>query len=102
MQFFNIPDTSPAGQNFRELSLYNRLFDTSNLFTIFISAPSISDNNILLSLVKTELFGEWDLSITASYIKYPAAVLYALNITLKIFIFGIKMGVIIDFWCSRS
>jgi 4-amino-4-deoxy-L-arabinose transferase-like glycosyltransferase len=102
MQFFNIPDTSPAGQNFRELSLYNRLFDTSNLFTIFISAPSISDNNILLSLVKTELFGEWDLSITASYIKYPAAVLYALNIALKIFIFGIASSILFNYFTKKS
>ena len=94
MQFFNIPDTSPAGQNFKEFTLFDRLFDFSNLFTVFISAPSIADNNILLSLIKTELFGEWDLSRFNLYIYTPAAILYTLNIILKTLVLSTSLLII--------
>ncbi len=86
MQFFNVPDTSPAGQSFRDFSLSERLFNFSNLFSVFISAPTVVDHNIFLSLIKTELFGEWDLSLTTSIIHTPAMLLYVLNISLKLLV----------------
>ncbi len=86
MQFFNIPDTSPGGQNFRDFNIYERVFDFTNLFTIFISAPSIVDNNVILSLIKTELFGEWNLSTIAPIVYIPSVIIYILNITMKSFV----------------
>lgn len=87
MQFFNIPDTSPSGQNFSDYNLYDRLFDFSNLFTMFISAPSIVDHNILLSLIKTELFGEWDFSKINHLVYIPSALLYFIDIIIKALVF---------------
>lgn len=87
MQFYNIPDTSPAGQNFRYLTLNERIGDFSLLFSPFINAPTISDANIFLALIKTELFGEWDFSITKPIVYIPAFAIYLLNIFIKIFAF---------------
>lgn len=84
MQFYHIPDTSPQGQRFLHLSLSERLSDFSKLFTPFIDAPHIVDANIWLALIKTELFGEWDLSLLHSNILLPAKILYTLNIFLKL------------------
>lgn len=86
MQFYNVPDTSPAGQNFYYLSLLSRLSDFSMALSPFISAPEIVDSNILLAILKTELFGEWDFSKTAPFILKPAYALYFLNILIHILI----------------
>ena len=102
MQFFNVPDTSPAGQNFRNLSLYERLFDFANITTIFISAPNIADNNILISLIKTELFGEWNLSEIANIVYTPSAILYILNIALKSFVFASCIYIITQFLLRKK
>ena len=83
MQFYNIPDTSPMGQNFRYLTLFERLTDFSLLFKPFMNAPYISDANILLAIFKTEIFGEWNLAKYCSFIIYPAAMLYAINLFLQ-------------------
>lgn len=85
MQFYNIPDTSPAGQNFKYLTLQERIGDFSMLFQPFINVPEVSDANIFLALIKTELFGEWDLSLIHPIIYWPAFALYILNIFIKIF-----------------
>ncbi|MCM1323470.1 MAG: hypothetical protein NC218_04850 [Acetobacter sp.] len=84
MQFYNIPDTSPAGQNFKYLTLLERIGDLSMISVPFINAPTISDTNIFLAIIKTELFGEWDLSILHRVIYFPALGIYILNILLKI------------------
>ena len=90
MQFFNVPDTSPNGQNFFHLSFVERFFDFSMIFTPFINAPEIVDGNMWLALIKTELFGEWNLSLINPYIIIPATCLYVLNICIKLSVlFGI-------------
>ena len=53
MQFYNVPDTSPMGQNFKYLSLFDRLTDFSLLSKPFMNAPYVSDANILLAIFKT-------------------------------------------------
>lgn len=85
MQFYNIPDTSPAGQSFKYLTLQNRFFDFTLFFTPFINAPVINDANIFSALIKTELFGEWDFSLTKPIVYFPALFLYLMNIFLKLF-----------------
>lgn len=87
MSFYNIPDTSPNGQNFYYISFLNRILDFSKFLSPFIHAPLIADNNIWLAIIKTELFGEWNLSLNNRLIFYPALILYFLNITLKICVF---------------
>ncbi len=87
MQFYNIPDTSPAGQNFKYLGLLERICDFSMLGIPFLNAPIISDANIFLALIKTELFGEWDFSISHQIVYWPAFILYCLNILIKLFVF---------------
>ena len=84
MQFYNIPDTSPMGQNFKFLKLSDRIGDFSMLFTPFINAPHTADANMILALIKTELFGEWDFSILNKQIFIPAFILYILNLLIKI------------------
>lgn len=84
MQFYNIPDTSPAGQNFKYMSLTERIGDFSMLFKPFINAPTVSDANIFLALIKTELFGEWDFSLVKPIVYIPAFILYVLNIFIKL------------------
>ena len=93
MAFYNIPDTSPNGQNFYYISFLNRILDFSKFLSPFIHAPLIADNNIWLAIIKTELFGEWNLSLNNHLLFYPAFILYFLNILLKIcvlfaFIYG--------------
>ena len=87
MQFFNIPETSPQGQSFALLSTINRLTNLSMLFNPFIDAPSISDPNIFLSLIKTELFGEWDFRSLSSIVSIFAYPIYILNLLIKIISF---------------
>lgn len=84
MQFYNIPDTSPWGQNFKYRTLGERIFDFSQISKPFINAPTAVDANIWLAMIKTELFGEWDMSIGNVFIYVPAKLLYLLNIFLKI------------------
>jgi hypothetical protein len=86
MPFNNVPDTSPAGQSFAHLFLSERISDFSQLITPFINSPYIVDSNIVLSFIKTELFGEWNLSLIHRFLYYPAVILYILNILLKILI----------------
>lgn len=86
MPFYNVPDTSPAGQNFRYFSFWERLFDFSQILSPFIDAPAITDKNMWLSLIKTELFGEWNLSKAHSFIYFPAFVLYLLTLLFKVFV----------------
>lgn len=86
MQFFNVPDTSPAGQNFYHLSLLTRLGDFSMAFVPFIDAPEIVDGNIFFAILKTELFGEWDFSKTVPLLLKPAYALYFLNIAIHILV----------------
>ena len=83
MQFYNIPDTSPGGQNFHDLSLFERLTDVSMLFTPFINAPYINDANMILAIIKTELFGEWDFRLFNRSIEPLAIVIYFINIMIK-------------------
>ncbi len=84
MQFYNVPDTSPQGQNFYYLTFSERILDFSQLLSPFIQSPTLVDANMWLALIKTELFGEWDLSLAHSFLLYPAIVLYSLNLLLKI------------------
>lgn len=84
MPFYNIPDTSPAGQNFKYLTFWERISHFSSLWHPFINAPDIAEPNIWLALIKTELFGEWDLSLTHRAIFVPAFILYIANIFFKI------------------
>jgi 4-amino-4-deoxy-L-arabinose transferase-like glycosyltransferase len=84
MQFYNIPDTSPEGQNFKLLTLKDRITDFSMLLSPFIEAPKIADANMFLAIVKTELFGEWNLSLLNKGVIIPSYALYFLNIVLKI------------------
>lgn len=84
MDFYNIPDTSPGGQNFKYLTFFERLTDFSSLSKPFINSPHVVEGNILLALIKTELFGEWNFSLNHSIIKVPAMLLYVLNIVFKL------------------
>lgn len=84
MSLFNIPDTSPAGQNFKYLTFLERIGDFSGLSAPFINAPGIAEGNIWLALIKTELFGEWDLSLLHPIVYIPAFILYLCNILLKL------------------
>ncbi len=87
MPFYHVPDTSPEGQNFRYLTFVERMTDFTFLFKPFINAPHAVDSNIWLSIIKTELFGEWDLSLNHKEIYLPAVLLYVLNIIIKILSF---------------
>lgn len=80
MPFYNIPDTSPLGQNFRNISLLDRLTDFSSLLIPFLDAPYHVDANILLAIVKTELFGEWTPVKLFSFTYFIGLFLYLLNI----------------------
>lgn len=84
MPFYNIPDTSPLGQNFKYLTFRERIGDFSQLFTPFINIPYIVESNMWLALIKTELFSEWDLSVVHSWITLPALILYLLTLVFKI------------------
>ena len=84
MDFYNIPDTSPSGQNFKYMTISERIFDFSFLGKPFIHSPLTNDSNMFLALVKTELFGEWNLSLNHQIIVIPATILYFLNIIIKI------------------
>ena len=84
MQFYNIPDTSPSGQNFKYLTFFDRIGDFSQFFSPFINAPQVADANMWLALIKTELFGEWNLSLLNSVAFIPAFLLYFMNITIKL------------------
>lgn len=84
MQFYNVPDTSPNGQNFYYLTFSDRILDFSQLFSPFIHAPTVVDANMWLALIKTELFGEWNWSLTRAFLLYPATILYFLNLFIKI------------------
>lgn len=84
MPFYNIPDTSPLGQNFKYLTFWERIGDFSQLFTPFINIPYITENNMWLALIKTELYGEWDLSINRLRLALPALLLYGLTLLLKV------------------
>ncbi len=84
MPFYNVPDTAPAGQNFKTLGLSERIFDFSQIFSPFLSVPQIVDANIWLAILKTELFGEWNFALVNSAIFIPAYILYILNIVLKV------------------
>ena len=84
MQFYNIPDTSPSGQNFKYLTFFERIGDLSQLFSPFINAPYVADANMWLALIKTELFGEWNLSLLNSAVFIPAFALYLINIAIKL------------------
>lgn len=84
MPFYNIPDTSPLGQNFKYLTFGERIGDFSQLFIPFINSPYTTENNMWLALIKTELFGEWDLSLTHLRITMPALLLYLLTLLLKV------------------
>ena len=88
MQFYNVPDTSPNGQNFYNLSFSDRVFDFSQLFIPFIQAPDVVDANMWLALITTELFGEWNMAFKKTSLIYPIFFLYFLNVILKIFVFG--------------
>ena len=76
MQFYNVPDTSPNGQNFYYLTFSERILDFTQLLSPFIQAPTIVDANMWLALIKTEHFGEWNLALTHTFLLYPALVLY--------------------------
>ena len=89
MQFFNIPETSPQGQSFALLSTTDRLTNLSMLFNPFINAPSVSDPNIFLALIKTELFGEWDFRLSTHLVSFFATPLYILNLLIKITTFSL-------------
>lgn len=97
MPFYNVPDTSPAGQNFRYMDIWERITDFSMISSPFINAPNLNEPNIILALIKTELFGEWDLSLSRLIIYAPALGLYAMNIVLKIVAF---IGVFIILKCN--
>jgi len=84
MSIFNIPDTSPAGQNFRFQTFFERISNFSSLFIPFINAPTVVESNMWLALIKTELFGEWNLSLLHQIVYFPASVLYFINILIKI------------------
>lgn len=84
MQFYNVPDTSPIGQNFKYQTLSERLTDFSLFLSPFINAPTSVDRNIFLALIKTELFGEWDFSIERSLLNIPAFTLYFMTILFKL------------------
>lgn len=100
MQFYNVPDTAPDGQNFKYLDFYERISDFSMFFKPFISAPSVVDGNMWLSLIKTELFGEWDFSVASSVIYPAAAILYFINIVIKLLALG--CCAVILFWCRKE
>ncbi|MBQ8750376.1 MAG: phospholipid carrier-dependent glycosyltransferase [Alphaproteobacteria bacterium] len=84
MQFYNVPDTSPMGQNFKYLSLTDRIGDFSKLFSPFMNAPYDVDANMILAIIKTELFGEWNFSILNKSIYIPSFILYILSLSLKV------------------
>lgn len=84
MDFYNIPDTSPNGQNFKYLTFFERISDFSLLTKPFINSPNVVEGNIWLALIKTELFGEWDFSLRHSIINIPAILLYWLSIAFKL------------------
>lgn len=84
MPFYNIPDTSPAGQNFKYMSLGERILDFKELFSPFINAPTHVDANIGLAFIKTELFGEWHLAKPFSFAYIVALILYIFNILIHI------------------
>ena len=84
MAFYNIPDTSPSGQNFKYLTFIERITDFSTLLSPFIKVPELVENNMWLALVKTELFGEWDMSISHPFAGKIAYLLYFINIILSI------------------
>lgn len=84
MQFYNVPDTSPNGQNFYYLTFADRILDFSQLLSPFIQAPTVVDANMWLALIKTELFGEWNWSLTYAFLLYPAVLLYSFNLLIKI------------------
>ena len=88
MDFYNIPDTSPAGQNFKYLTFFDRISDFSLLEEPFIHSPLANDSNMFLALIKTELFGEWNLSLNHQIIIIPATILYIMNIIIKIVALG--------------
>lgn len=83
MDFYNIPDTSPSGQNFKYITFSERILNFSLLGEPFIHSPLANDSNMFLALVKTELFGEWDLRLNHQIIAFPAAILYFINIIIK-------------------
>ncbi len=84
MQFYNIPSTSPGGQNFYNLSLFDRLTDFSMLSSPFMNVPYVNDANMILAIIKTELFGEWDLRIFSKNIEAAATIIYLINIVIKL------------------
>lgn len=84
MPFYNVPDTSPFGQNFNNLSLWERILDFKELLTPFIDAPYHVDTNIWLAFIKTEIFGEWRLAQPFSIAYYIGFILYMLNIFLHL------------------
>ncbi len=84
MPFYNIPDTSPSGQNFKYLSLLDRISDFKELFIPFINVPYHSDANIELAFIKTELFGEWRMAEDLSLAYVIGFILYALNIVIHL------------------
>lgn len=84
MPFHHVPDTSPEGQSFAHFTLFERISNFAFLFQPFLNAPRSVDPNIWLSLIKTELFGEWDFSIHNKGTYWPAMLLYLLNIGIKL------------------
>lgn len=102
MQFYNIPDTSPSGQNFKYLTFFERIGNFSQIFSPFINAPQVADANMWLALIKTELFGEWDFSLLNSVVFIPAFLLYFMNIAIKLCtLYG--CGVIFyHFFCKKE
>ena len=88
MPFYNVPDTSPWGQNFKHLSFAERISDFSQLFSPFLSVPASVDANIWLAILKTELFGEWNPFIHRSLAYYPAFFIYLFNLIIKPLVLG--------------
>lgn len=84
MPFYNIPDTPPAGQNFKYLDLWERIGNFSLLSFPFLKSSAINEPNILLSIVKTELFGEWNFGSVYSLLYFYSLCFYVLNIILKV------------------
>lgn len=101
MQFYNIPDTSPWGQSFKYQTFGERIGNFSHIFEPFINAPLISDNNMFLALIKTELFGEWDLSINHPFLFIFGFVFYVLNLFIKLFAW-ISGSAVIAHFCRKK
>jgi len=83
MPFYNIPDTSPGGQNFKYFGIWERIGNFSLLSFPFLKSSTINEPNIFLSIIKTELFGEWNFGSVHSFIYFYSLCFYALNIILK-------------------